>query len=319
VFFYAGHGLQVAGENYLAPVDARLLTPTALDFELMKVAIIQRAMELSTKTNILFLDACRDNPPGRNLARSFGSRSADVGKGLAQIEAGSGTLISFSTQPGAVALDGKGRNSPYSEALIKHLSASDDDLNAILIAVRNDVMTETQDAQVPWENSALRGRIYFKEAASASGLSKAAPERGARHAAHSAGAPEPTPLRRPLTAEDTLAFDVTVSCEKLSWTSGDLYQKDAKLSVKSGRAEFSRPIHWPTVTDPVIGVEIGNGMVGSNGHLVVDAGWTSPRRRYRARYEGDVTTRGGVLTGGQDWISDGKSYRRNCILELTAR
>jgi formylglycine-generating enzyme required for sulfatase activity/uncharacterized caspase-like protein len=174
VFFYAGHGLQVAGQNYLVPVDAQLLTATALDFELIRVEVIQRVMELSTKTNVLFLDACRDNPLGRNLARNLGTRSADIGKGLAQIEAGSGTLISFSTQPGAVALDGRGRNSPYSEALAKQLSKSDDDLNAVLIAVRNDVMTATQDAQVPWEHSALRGRLYFKQPTAASEPGKAA-------------------------------------------------------------------------------------------------------------------------------------------------
>jgi formylglycine-generating enzyme required for sulfatase activity len=177
IFFYAGHGLQVAGQNYLAPVDAQLLTPTALDFELMKVEVIQRVMELSTKTNVLFLDACRDNPLGRNIARSLGTRSTDVGKGLAQIEAGSGTLISFSTQPGAVAVDGKERNSPYSGALIKHLSSSNDDLNAVLIAVRNDVMTATQDAQVPWEHSALRGRLYFNQGSPVSESGKAAPIR----------------------------------------------------------------------------------------------------------------------------------------------
>src|SRR5262245_9499663 len=177
VFYYAGHGLQVAGQNYLAPVDAHLLSPTAIDFELMKVEVIQRVMELSTKTNVLFLDACRDNPLGRNLAGSLGTRSVDVRKGLAQIEAGSGTLISFSTQPGAVAVDGKGRNSPYSGALIKHLASSNDDLNAVLIAVRNDVMTATQDAQVPWEHSALRGRLYFNQVNPVSEPGKAPPIR----------------------------------------------------------------------------------------------------------------------------------------------
>jgi len=161
VFFYAGHGVQVSGQNYLVPVDAQLSAAVALDFEMMKVEIIHRAMERLTKTNVLFLDACRDNPLSRNLAQNLGTRSADVGKGLAQIEAGSGTLISFSTHPGALALDGGGRNSPYAGSLIKHLSASHDDLNSVLISVRNDVMSATKDAQVPWEHSALRGRLYF--------------------------------------------------------------------------------------------------------------------------------------------------------------
>ena len=92
----------------------------------------------------------------------MGTRSAErSGRGLAQVEAGIGTLISFSTQPGNVALDGAGRNSPFAGALVKHMGASNDDLSAILISVRNDVMKETQRKQVPWEHSALTGQFYF--------------------------------------------------------------------------------------------------------------------------------------------------------------
>jgi hypothetical protein len=161
VFFYAGHGLQVKGQNYLAPTDARLTTASALDLEMVRVDLVQRIMESETQTNILFLDACRDNPLARNLARALGTRSANVGQGLAAIESGAGTLISFSTQPGNVALDGSGRNSPFTGALVKQLSTLKDDLSAILIAVRNDVMRETERKQVPWEHSALTGRFYF--------------------------------------------------------------------------------------------------------------------------------------------------------------
>ena len=162
LLFYAGHGLQVDGQNYLVPVDARLDDSTGLDFELVRVDLVQRTMERATRTSLLFLDACRDNPLARSLARSLGTRSAAVGKGLAQIESGEGTLISFSTQPGNVALDGGGRNSPYAAALIKQLRATTgDDLSGMLIAVRNDVMQETARRQVPWEHSALTARFYF--------------------------------------------------------------------------------------------------------------------------------------------------------------
>src|SRR5215470_4978068 len=82
-------------------------------------------------------------------------------RGLAPVESGVGTLISFSTQPGNVALDGNGRNSPFAGALVKELIASKDDLSAILIDVRNDVMQQTQNRQVPWEHSSLRGRFYM--------------------------------------------------------------------------------------------------------------------------------------------------------------
>ncbi len=163
VFFYAGHGLQVGGQNYLVPIDAQLSTPDALDFEMVKLEIVQRTMERESATNVIFLDACRNNPLARNLARAMGTRSAEIGRGLAPMESGVGTLISFSTQPGNVALDGTGRNSPFAGALITQLAQSSDDLSAMLIAVRNDVMKETRRRQVPWEHSALTGRFYFKQ------------------------------------------------------------------------------------------------------------------------------------------------------------
>src|SRR5262245_60480011 len=167
LFFYAGHGLQVAGQNYLVPVDAKAETADALDWEMVRLDLVQRTMERVTSTNIIFLDACRDNPLARNLARAMGTRSADIGRGLAPVESGIGTLISFSTQPGNVAQDGAGRNSPFAGALVKHVGTSNDDLSALLIEVRNDVRKNTQNAQVPWEHSSLTGRFYFNPSASA--------------------------------------------------------------------------------------------------------------------------------------------------------
>ena len=182
VFFYAGHGLQVSGHNYLVPIDAQLSTASALDFEMVRLDLVHRTMEREAQTNILFLDACRDNPLARNLARAMGTRSTEVGRGLAQVESGVGTLISFSTQPGNVALDGVGRNSPFAGALINHMSSSNDDLGAILIGVRNDVMKETQRKQVPWEHSALTGRFYFSGGPAPSLLPPAPPARSSEAA-----------------------------------------------------------------------------------------------------------------------------------------
>ena len=164
VFFYAGHGLQVAGRNYLMPVDAKLIAAEAVDFETVPLDVVHRIMERQANTNILFLDACRNNPLARNLARAMGTRSTEIGRGLAPVESGVGTLISFSTQPGNVALDGSGRNSPFASALIGRLIMSTDDLSAILIDVRNDVRKATENKQVPWEHSSLTGRFYFRTA-----------------------------------------------------------------------------------------------------------------------------------------------------------
>jgi hypothetical protein len=161
LFFYAGHGLQVGGQNYLVPTDAELKTASALDFEMVRLDLVHRTMERETLTNILIIDACRDNPLARNLARALGTRSIQIGRGFAPVESGEGTLIGFSTQPGNVALDGKGRNSPYASALLKHLPTPGEDLPTILINVRNDVMEATGRRQVPWEHSALTAKFYF--------------------------------------------------------------------------------------------------------------------------------------------------------------
>jgi uncharacterized caspase-like protein len=161
LFFYAGHGLQVGGQNYLVPTDAELASASAIDFELVRLDLVQRTMERETSTNILIMDACRDNPLARNLARALGTRSFQIGRGFAPVESGEGTLIGFSTQPGNVALDGTGRNSPYAAALLKHIATPGDDLPTILINVRNDVMQVTARRQVPWEHSAMTAKFYF--------------------------------------------------------------------------------------------------------------------------------------------------------------
>jgi uncharacterized caspase-like protein len=204
LFFYAGHGLQVSGQNYLIPVDASLGSATALEFEAVRLDLVQRIMETETPTNVLILDACRDNPLARNLARSLGTRSGAIGRGLATQESGAGTLISYSTQPGNVALDGTGRNSPFAAALLKHLPGEGRGLTSTLIAVRNDVMTATARRQVPWEHSALTSEIILTKTietapskaqpaseGDASGTAKAARDGEKTASLQDAGAPAP--------------------------------------------------------------------------------------------------------------------------------
>ncbi len=162
LFFYAGHGLQVNGENYLAPVDAQLSSYIDLDFETVPINLILSAMERSTKINLVFLDACRDNPLAGNLSRSMGTRSSAVGRGLAKLGSGIGSLIAFATQPGNVALDGEGRNSPFTTALLRHLGTPGQDITRDLVQVRRDVLDSTAGKQVPWETSSLTGDVVLK-------------------------------------------------------------------------------------------------------------------------------------------------------------
>lgn len=160
LFYYAGHGLQVNGTNYLAPVDATLKAEADLDFEAIPLKLVLRQMQRSARVNLVFLDACRDNPLAKKLGRA--SRSLTVGRGLAAVEKAAGMLIAFATQPGNVALDGDGRHSPFTQALLKRIESSDASINDVMIDVRRDVMAATKDQQVPWENSSLTGRFYFK-------------------------------------------------------------------------------------------------------------------------------------------------------------
>ena len=177
LLFYAGHGLQVAGRNHLVPIDAQLTSERDLDFEAVSLDFVLKQMELERegKTNIVFLDACRDNPLARNLARTMGTRSVSIGRGLAQVQTGVGTFIAYSTQPGNVALDGTGRNSPFATALLKAVRDPGRNLTAVMIQVRKDVLSSTSGKQVPWHHSALTGDFYFHRASLPGGIPKVMP------------------------------------------------------------------------------------------------------------------------------------------------
>lgn len=163
LLFYAGHGLQVHGQNYLAPIDARLKHEAGLAFEAVRLSTIQALMERRNRTSLVFLDACRDNPLARTLARNMGTRSAAVGRGWARVESGVGTLIAFATQPGNVALDGEGRHSPFTEAFIRHAETPGQDIEGLMRRVRVDVIEKTNGSQIPWSHSSLTQRFRFLE------------------------------------------------------------------------------------------------------------------------------------------------------------
>ena len=166
LFFYAGHGLQVDGENYLVPVDAELAEEVDLRWDAIPLEKV--TVEMRSAVNLVFLDACRDNPLALNLARSMGaSRSTAVGRGLGRVESVSGTLIAYATQPGNVADDGEGRNSPFTEALLANLAASGLSVNDLMTSVTDAVATRTNGRQQPWTHSSLRKPFYFNSPGSA--------------------------------------------------------------------------------------------------------------------------------------------------------
>ncbi|MER8461985.1 caspase family protein [Mesorhizobium sp. M1396] len=155
LIFYAGHGVQLLGENYLLPID----TPDPESLEKLKAGairlndVIARFARRDRQT-FIFLDACRNNPLGPG---------AGAGNGLAQVEVGENTFVAFATQPGNVTADGGGENSPFTIALLKNLEIPGLSISDMMIRVRNETEALTVGRQVPWDQSNLREQFYFTE------------------------------------------------------------------------------------------------------------------------------------------------------------
>jgi len=152
-FFYAGHGVQVDGQNFLLPIDSALQSSDFLSLEAINLQLITDILNGASRTSLIFLDACRNNPFEVARGSNGGSR------GLAKISADRNTLISFAAAPGDIALDSvpglDTRNSPFTTALVRHLGVPGDTINRTMIKVRRDVLDMTDGRQVPWENSSL--------------------------------------------------------------------------------------------------------------------------------------------------------------------
>jgi uncharacterized caspase-like protein len=154
LFYYAGHGMQVRGKNYLLPVNADMEREDEVEFQAIDANVVLSKMDSAKNSlNIMVLDACRNNP----FARSFRSSA----QGLAQMEAPSGTLIAFATAPGSVAADGDGSNGLYTKHLLDHIGRPGLPVEQLFKQVRIGVTKETSDRQVPWESSSLKGDFFF--------------------------------------------------------------------------------------------------------------------------------------------------------------
>ncbi|MGC1506385.1 MAG: caspase family protein [Sulfitobacter sp.] len=153
LFYYAGHGFQVGGQNYLVPVDAEIQTPQDVQEQTIRLTDILGKMEQAPGIKFVILDACRNDP--------FEGAVAAVSEGLARIGNARDFLISFATQPDNVAYDGSGRNSFFTSALLSHIYTPGLDVSDMMINVRKDVLAATGGRQIPWENSSLTRQFRF--------------------------------------------------------------------------------------------------------------------------------------------------------------
>ena len=157
LFYYAGHGIQANGFNYLIPVEAQLLSYEDIDYDCVRADRVMSKMEYAaTDVNIIILDACRNNPFERQWNR------AAAGKGLAYMDAPSGSMIAYATSPGRTAADGSGKNGLYTSILLKYIQQKGLQIEEIFKNVRRDVESQSGGSQVPWEMTSLKGQFYFR-------------------------------------------------------------------------------------------------------------------------------------------------------------
>ena len=162
LFYFAGHGMQVKGRNYLVPVGADIAQEDEVSGEAVEVDAILAKMETArNRLNILILDACRNNPFGRSF------RSTQ--QGLAQVDAPTGTFVAFATAPGRTAADGSGANGLYTEAFLRQVQIPGLKLEDVFKRTRAEVLKASSQQQTPWENSSIVGDFYFVAGATSSG------------------------------------------------------------------------------------------------------------------------------------------------------
>ena len=157
LFYFAGHGMQVKGRNYLVPIDADIQVEDEVPYSAIDANLVLDKMEVGkSAVNIVILDACRNNP--------FSRRFRSSATGLAEMIAPIGTLIAFATAPGSVAQDGAGENGVYTKHLLESIAVPGLPVEQMFKRVRNGVARDTNDAQVPWESSSMKGDFAFREA-----------------------------------------------------------------------------------------------------------------------------------------------------------
>jgi hypothetical protein len=327
LFFYAGHGVQVRGSNYLVPIGANPTRETDVDFQMVDVNLVLRQMEGSgTKLNLVILDACRNNP--------FGGRGLrGTGGGLAQMQAPEGTLISYATQPGNVAQDGADGNSPYSKALAETMRRGGLDIFGTFNTVGLAVKRSTGGSQQPWlSSSPIEGSFYFSDAPAAPATTVVPAPNSTAMAAPSGSVVKPTDPLPPVATSSSSnpaapqvekrppdqAPQVIAALPKSAPTAKDprasLTTQECSAKYQAARfagtlngqrwndfrkAECGRPrVVFPSTIAPQYS---GENPGSARMHTCVD--------QYNANKAGDAN-------GGMKWIEEGGGYYTECNKKL---
>ncbi|KXB32350.1 hypothetical protein AT959_01235 [Dechloromonas denitrificans] len=225
LFYYAGHGMQVRGKNYLIPVDAKITNQTSIRVESVDVDGVLDQLA-SSELNVIILDACRNNP--------FEGRFRSLGGGLAQMDAPKGSLIAYATAPGKTAVDGDGRNGLFTQELLKQMQVPGLTIEQVFKNVRREVARATRDKQIPWESSSLTSDFYFVPATPPAAAAKPSV----------ADAVEEQVIRTDsFTVTGKVVLDTVTGAMtgegRIAWLNGDRYEGTLVNGKKQGRGSFT--------------------------------------------------------------------------------
>ena len=245
LFYYAGHGMQVNGRNYLIPVGAAIENEKQVEYEAVDAGAVLAEMDFArNRMNIVILDACRDNP----FSRSFRSAA----QGLASMNAPTGTVIAYATAPGSVANDGPGDNGVYTGELIKSIQLPGLKIEDVFKQVRSGVRELTQGKQTPWEASSLEGDFYFN----ASTVAASAPVRAQEQIAR---VEQPVTPRGERTSKSFKTWKEPVTGMEFVWVPGGCFLMGSPQTEKNREADEG-PVHEVCVDGFWMGkTEVTNG------------------------------------------------------------
>ena len=320
LFYYAGHGVQVRGKNYLVPIDAQISNETSVRVESVDVDGVLDQLA-SSELNVVILDACRNNPFERKF-RAMG------GGGLAQMDAPKGSLIAYATAPGKTAADGDGRNGLFTGELLKQMQRPGLTIEQVFKNVRREVARATRDNQIPWESSSLTGDFYFLPGARTSAVQVVS----ATPAPDVTSRPAERPVVSPVAAPEPLAKAAEGGSERVIEVSPEAGAKPqaapaeppVQVATVNHPEELSeeQAIRTATFTvtgkvalDPVTGFMNGEGVIAFHNGDRYEGGIVDNRKQGRGtfiwpngqRYEGEWVN--DTINGqGKFYYSNGDRY-----------
>lgn len=287
VVYYAGHGMEVGGENWLMPTDAEFRTDSDAEHEAIALRNVMATVDGASKLGLVLLDACRNNPFATRMQRTTRTRSVD--RGLARIEPVGNMLVVYAAKDGTTAIDGEGRNSPFTAAVLKHLETPGLEIQFLFRNVRDDVMSATKSAQQPFVYGSLSKDAIYLKARPAALSAPSAP-------APALPTPEPASLDEPkgVPGPMTTRLQARIFLRHfVQWgpncTPSTPPPVDVTSPPKYGKVVFARESRVVTRPGKTVSC-VGKTLPGLSAYYMIDRSFENPPAADRVRLRFDPAT-----------------------------